>query len=123
MEASGAPPIKWTADEILTMLGINTQGARNDIQYNMLAEPKVIGHLNYEDAEGIQASCRGYAKRTLANGIFVVTRVQQKRLISLIYWFKYQRWLGETAEIFNDSDETTLRTMVKESKEQESCRK
>ena len=56
------------------MLGINTQGARNGIQENRLTEPKGIGQLNDEYTEGIQASCRGYAKITLANGIFSVMR-------------------------------------------------
>ena len=57
------------------MFGINTQGARNGTQEDMLTEPEEIRHLNHEDAEGIQAACRGYAKRTLTNVIFVVTRV------------------------------------------------
>ena len=112
MEASEAPPIEWTTDEVLTILGINTQWARNDIQEDMLMEPKVIGHLNDEDTEGIQAACGWYAKRTLVNGIFVVTRVQQKRLISLMYLGKYQRRLIEMTKIFNDADEPTLRTMI-----------
>ena len=55
----------------------------------MLTEPKGIRHLNDKDAEMIQAACGGYAKRTLANGRFVVTRIQQKRLVSLMYWVKY----------------------------------
>ena len=76
MEAPEAPPIEWTIDKILTMLDINTQGARNGIHEDMLTEPKGIGHLNDEDAERMQAACGGYAKRTLANGRFLVTRVQ-----------------------------------------------
>ena len=76
MEEPEAPPIKQTTEKILTMFGINTQGARNFIQEDMLTEPKGIGHLNDEDAERIQAACGGYAKRTLANGRFLVTRVQ-----------------------------------------------
>ena len=91
MEASEAPPIKWKTDKILTMLGINTQGATSGIQKDMLTEPEVTVHLNDEDAEGIQVACGGYSKRKLANGRFVVTRVQQKRLVSLMYWVKYQR--------------------------------
>ena len=94
MEASYAPPIEWKTDEINTMLGINTQGARNGIQEDMLTETEVIVHLNDEDAEGIQASCGGYAKRTLANARFVVMRVQQKLLASLMYWVKFQCPLG-----------------------------
>ena len=61
MEASEAPPIKWKTDKILTMLVINTQGARNAIQEDMLTEPEVIGHINDEDAKGIQAACEGYS--------------------------------------------------------------
>ena len=75
--------IEWTTDKILTMLGINTQGPRNGIQEYMLIETEVIGHFNDEDTEGIQELCGGYANRTLDNGRFVVTRVQQKRIISL----------------------------------------
>ena len=77
MKASEAPPIEWTTDEILTMLAINTQGARNSIQEDMLTETEGIGHLHDEDdyTEGIQSSCRWCANRTLANGRFVVTRV------------------------------------------------
>ena len=55
MEASEAPPIEWKTDQILRLLGINTQGARNSIQEDMLTEPEGIRHLNDEDAEGIQA--------------------------------------------------------------------
>ena len=118
-----AQPIEWTTDKILIMLGINTQGARNGIQEDMLAETKGIGHLNEKDAERIQAACGGYAKRTLVNGIFVVTRVQPKRLISLMYWVKDQRRLRETTKIFNYVDEPTLRTMIEEANEQEPCKK
>ena len=75
MEASEAPPIEWTTDEIIMILGINKQGARNGIQEDMLTETKGIGHLNDEDAEGIQEACGGYSKKTVANGIFVITRI------------------------------------------------
>ena len=67
------------------MLGINTQGERNGIQEDMLTEPEGIGHLNDEDAEGIQAARGGYVKITLANGIFVVMRVQQNQLVPLMH--------------------------------------
>ena len=77
METSEAPTIECTTDKILTMLGINTQGARNGIQEGMLTEPEGIGHINGEDAEGIQSECGGYTKRTLNYGRFVVTRVHQ----------------------------------------------
>ena len=99
MEVSEAPPIEWTTDEILTMLGINTQGSRNCTQEDMLMELKGIRHFNDEDAEVIQAACGGYSNRTLVNGIFLVTIVQHKWLISLMYCAKYQRWPGETTNV------------------------
>ena len=105
------------------MLGINTQGTRNSIQEDMLTKPGGIGHLNDEYAEGIQAAYGGYANRTLANGIFVVMRLQQKRLVSLMYWFKYQRRIGKTTEISNDIDEPTLRMIIEGANELESRRK
>ena len=66
------------------MLGINPKRARYGIKEEMLAETKGIGHLNDKYEEGIQAACGGYFNRTLTNGIFLVTRVQQKRLVSLM---------------------------------------
>ena len=70
----------------------------------MLTEPERIVHINDEDAEGIQSACGRYAKRTLANGRFVVTRVQPKRLLSLVYWVKDQCRLRAMTKIFNDAD-------------------
>ena len=78
MEASEAPPIKCTTEKTLTVLVINTQGPRNGIEEDILMETEGIRHLNDEDEEGIQASCGGYAKRTLENGRILVMRVQQK---------------------------------------------
>ena len=107
-----APPIEKTTDEILTMLGINTQGARNGIQEDMLREHKGIGHLNDEGVEGIQAACGGYVNRTFANGRFVVARVQQKIPVLLMYWVKDQHQLRKTTNIFNKVDEPTLCMMI-----------
>ena len=53
MEALEAPPIKWTTDEILAMLGINTQKEINGIQEDIPTEHEGIRQLNYEYAEGI----------------------------------------------------------------------
>ena len=64
---------------------MKTQGARNGIQKDNMTETKVIGHLNDEDAEGIQGACRGCAKRNLANGRFLVTGLQQKRLVLIMF--------------------------------------
>ena len=60
------------------MLGINKQGTINSIQEYMVMELKETGHLNGDDAEGIQSAYGGHANRTLANGIFIFMRVQPK---------------------------------------------
>ena len=75
MEASESLTIECRTDEILTILGINPQGARKGIREDMLVDTEGFGHLNDEDAEGIQAACGGYTKKTLVNGRFVVTRI------------------------------------------------
>ena len=54
----------------------------------MLTETKGIGHLNDKFAEEIQVACGEYDNITLASGRFIVTRVQQKRPVLLIYWVK-----------------------------------
>ena len=60
MEAPEAPPIEWTTDRILTMLGIT----RNSTQESMSTEPEEIGHINDEDAEGTQSVCGRYKRKT-----------------------------------------------------------
>ena len=70
--------VPLTTIKTLTILGINEVLARDGICDDMMTEPKVIGHLNVEDVEGIQSACSGYANRTPAARIKTVTRVQQK---------------------------------------------
>lgn len=84
--------------QLLTMCGINSEEARNGIRDDMMTAPGGIGHLNEEDADGIHAACSTYAKRTIANGRFNVNRVQQKRLIALMYWVQDQKRLGEAPD-------------------------
>ena len=61
--------------EILTMLGINEGLKRDVICDDMMTDPKVIGHLNIEEAEGIQLACIGYSKMNPAARKFMGTRV------------------------------------------------
>jgi len=112
-----------TTIEILTMIGIGQENTQEGIREDMMTEPEGIGHLIDEDAEGIQAACSGYAKRTPAARRFVVTRVQQKRLISLMYWAKDKRRLDEPIEFANTYNEGTLRAEIEAAHERETCRK
>ena len=71
--------------------------------------PKENCHLNVKDTEGVQWAYSAYAKRTPSARRFMVTRVQQKRLTSLIYWVKDKCTLEEPAEFSNTHNEVTLR--------------
>ena len=109
--------------EILTMLGINEILARDGICDDMMTNPKGIGHLNFENVEGIQLAFSGYSKRTTAARRFTVTRVQQKLLTSLMYWFKYKRRLKEPTEFSNTHNEVALRAEIETAHKREFCRK
>ena len=100
---------------ILTMLVINKVLAREVICDDMMTDTEGIGHLNVEYAEGIQSACSAYTKRTPATRIFTVTRVQQKRLISLMYWVKDKHRLKEPTEFYNIHNGVTLRSEIKAS--------
>ena len=61
-----------TTIEISTMLGINEVLARDITRDYMITDTKAIGHLNAEDAEGIQSAFSGYAKRNPVARRFMV---------------------------------------------------
>ena len=68
--------VSLTTIEILTMLGINEVLARDITRDYMITDTKAIGHLNAEDAEGMQTACSGYANRNPAERILTVTQVK-----------------------------------------------
>ena len=103
--------------DILTMCGINTAAARTGIRDDMMTDPEGISHLTGEDVEGIQSACAGYARRTIANGRFNVTRVQQKQLISLMHWVKDKSRLNEPAEFAAHYTQAMLRSEIEEARE------
>ena len=98
-----------TTIEILGLIGITS--ATNAIRDDMLTEPEGIGHLNDEDAKGIQMACSAYAKRPTATR-FTVTRVQKKRLTSLMYWVKYKVRLGKPTEFAGTYAKADLRVKL-----------
>ena len=65
----------------------------------MIQPPKRIMHLQDEDADNIKSACSGYARHTISNGKFTVSRVRQKRLISLMQWVKEKHRLAEPAKL------------------------
>ena len=79
------PPAFLTTEEVLVLCGIDDSIVINGLIQDILSPPEGIRHLQDEDTDGIQSAYYGYARRTAANGKFNVSRVRQKRLISLMY--------------------------------------
>ena len=72
--------------QILTWIGLDTARKRDGVTEDLL-HPNGLVHLNNENADGIIAACTSYSKRAAAVR-FSLSRVQQKRLISLLYWVR-----------------------------------
>ena len=70
--------------QILTWIGLDTARKRDGVTTDLL-HPDGLVHLNNENAEGIKAACTSYTKFAMTSK-FSLSRVQQKRLISLMYW-------------------------------------
>ena len=91
-------PALLTTQEVLFLCGINDTTVINGLIEDMLSSPKVIMNLQDEDADRIQSACSGYARRTISNGKFTVSRVRQKRLIFLMHWVKDNHCLAKTSK-------------------------
>ena len=70
------PPAFLTMQEVLVLCDIHDPAVINGLIEEMLSSPEVIMHLQYEDADGIQSACPGYARRAISNGKFTVRRVR-----------------------------------------------
>ena len=92
------PPVFLTTQEVLVLCGINDTAAINGLIEEMLSSPEGIMHLQDEYADRIQSVCSGYARRTISNGKFTVSRVRQKRLIFLMHWVKENHCLAKTSK-------------------------
>ena len=91
------PPALLKTQEVLVLFSINDPTVINGLIEDMLSFPEVIMHLQDEDADRIQSACSGYARHTISNGKFTVSRFRKKRLVSLIHWVKYKHHLAEPA--------------------------
>ena len=80
--------------QILTWIGLDTDRKRDGVTDDLL-HPNGLIHLNNENADGIIAACTSYSKRAAA-ARFSLSRVQQKRLISLLYWVQDRYRTRET---------------------------
>ena len=76
---------------------MSTTTARNIIITDMMSPPEGLKHLNGETSEEMVGTFRYYARRDKEDGNIIFTRVQQRRLISLMDWVRYKTRLEEEA--------------------------
>ena len=89
---------------------------------DMLSPPEGIRHLQYEDADGIQSACSGYARRTASKENFTVSRVRQKQLISLMHWVKDKHRLAEPAKFPLGTKQIQFTEAIQAANERKQCR-
>ena len=82
---------------IIQWCGMSTTTARNIIIADMMSPPEGLKHLNGETSKEMTGTFRDYARREKEYGKIIFTRVQQKKLISLMDWVKDKTSLEEEA--------------------------
>ena len=78
-------------------------------------------HLQYEDADRIQSVCSGYARRTISNVKFTVSRVRQKRLIPLMHWVSDKHHLAEPAKFLIGKTQVQFTEAIQATKKRKQC--
>ena len=69
---------------IVQWCGMSTTTARNRIIADMMSPPEGLKHLNGETSEEMLGTFRDYDRRDKEDGKIILTRVQQRILISLM---------------------------------------
>ena len=116
------PPAFLTTQEVLVLCDIDDSTVINVLIQDMLSPPEGIKHLQYEDSDGIQLACSGYARHTASNGKFTVSRVRQKRLISLMHWVKEKNRLAESAKFTLGTTQIKFTEVIQGANERKQCR-
>ena len=80
----------------------------------MMSPPEGLKHLNGETSEEMLVTFRDYTRRDKEYGKIIFTRVQQRRLISLMDWVKDKTRLEEEASF---PDGTTREEVIYELEE------
>ena len=111
-----------TVSQMLTWIGISTAGHRNAVKEDMMPQPEGIAHLQDETPDGIKDACNSYAKRP-GNQRFVITRVQMKRLTSLMHCVKDMKRLDEEIAFDAGTERDEFLEVLKEASEREESRK
>ena len=108
---------------IVQWCGMSTTTARNRIIADMMSPPEGLKHLNGETSEEMLSTFRDYDRRDKEDGKIILTRVQQRILISLMDWEKDKTRLEEEASF---PDGTTREEVIYELEEatiRKNCRK
>ena len=79
-----APEI--TIAQLLTWIGLDSDVKRDGVTNDMMDEPEGLGHLIHESSQKIVHACSAFTKRFPTDTRFSVTRIQERRLISLMHW-------------------------------------
>ena len=116
------PQAFLTTQEVLVLCGIDDSTVINGLIQDMLSPLEGIRHLQDEDADGIQSACSGYSRRTALNGNCNVSRVRQKRLISLMHWFKDKHRLAEPAKFALGTTQIQFTEAIQAANERKQCR-
>ena len=108
---------------IVQWCGMSTTTARNRIIADMMSPPEGLKYLNGETSEEILGTFRDYDSHDKEDGKIIFTRVQQRRLISLIDWVKDKTLPEEEASFTDGSKRQELIYELKEATIRKKCRK
>ena len=98
--------------KMLTWIGLDTIRKRDGVNEDLLS-PNGLIHLKNESAQDIISACNSYSKRT-AGVRFAISRVQQKGLISLMYWVKDRYRTRELYSFDAGTDEVSFLSEIQD---------
>ena len=75
-----------TIVQLLTWIGLNNYQKRDSVTSDFISAPEGLAHLITKDADGIDAGCHNYQKKSIVRERFTMNKIQVKRLKALIYW-------------------------------------
>ena len=114
------PPVP--INKIIEWCGITTARVRTQMIAELFTAPEGLFHLVDETNEGLQSAFREYSRRDKADGKIIFTRVQQKRLISLMDWVKDRARLNEIIEFEGDTNRVEFIADIEAASERKKCR-
>ena len=99
---------------ILGWYGITTNANKNTIVAELLSPPEGLGHLNNETKEGMIATFCYFGRRDANDGKIIFSRVQQKRITSLMNWVKDNVRIDEPTDFEAGTDRAEFTSQLEE---------